>query len=78
MVGRAGYANEDQDRGRWWIEDGMWCRQWEKWAYGEISKYRTRIERDRIQWFNEKGRLVDSAVFVRGHHGTFDPLKRQA
>jgi GntR family transcriptional regulator/MocR family aminotransferase len=65
MIGRAGYANEDQDRGRWWIEDGKWCRQWQNWAYGEASKYRTQIRGDRIQWFNEKGRLVDSAVFVR-------------
>lgn len=65
MVGRAGYANEDQDRGRWWIEDGKWCRQWQNWAYGEPSKYRTQIKGDRIHWFNEKGRLVDSAIFVR-------------
>ncbi|MGA9796179.1 MAG: PLP-dependent aminotransferase family protein [Rhizomicrobium sp.] len=65
MTGRAGYANEDQDRGRWWIEDGKWCRQWQNWAYGETSKYRTQIKGDRIHWFNEKGRLVDSAIFVR-------------
>jgi GntR family transcriptional regulator/MocR family aminotransferase len=65
MVGRAGYANEDHDRGRWWIEDGLWCRQWQTWAYGEVSKYRTHIEGDRIQWFNAQGRLIDSAIFVR-------------
>lgn len=65
MRGRAGYANEDQDTGRWWIEGDLWCRQWQSWAYGEVSKYRTRLEGDRIQWFNESGRLVDSAVLVR-------------
>jgi GntR family transcriptional regulator/MocR family aminotransferase len=65
MIGRAGYANEDHDTGRWWIEDGLWCRQWQNWAYGEVSKYRTRIEGDRIQWFNAQGRLIDSAIFVR-------------
>jgi len=65
MIGRAGYANEDYDSGRWWIEDGLWCRQWQNWAYGEASKYRTRIEGDRIQWFNAQGRLIDSAIFVR-------------
>ena len=64
MAGRAGYANEDRDQGRWWIEEGMWCRQWENWAYGEISRFRTRIEGGRIEWFNEQGRLVDSALFV--------------
>jgi GntR family transcriptional regulator/MocR family aminotransferase len=65
MVGRSGYANEDQDRGRWWIENGKWCRQWQNWAYGEPSKYRTEIKGDRIHWFNEEGRRVDSAIFVR-------------
>ena len=64
MIGRAGYANEDQDRGRWWIEDGKWCRQWTNWAYGEPSRYRTQIKGGRISWFNEQGRLVDSAIFV--------------
>jgi hypothetical protein len=43
---------------------GLWCRQWQNWAYGEASKYRTRIEGDRIQWFNAQGRLIDSAIFV--------------
>jgi GntR family transcriptional regulator/MocR family aminotransferase len=72
MIGRAGYANEDQDRGRWWIEDGKWCRQWQHWAYGEASKYRTQIKGDRIHWFNEQGRLVDSAVFVRASQSAID------
>ena len=69
MIGRAGYANEDQDRGRWWIEDGKWCRQWQNWAYGETLKYRTEIKGDRIQWFSDRGRLVDSAIFVRAEAG---------
>ena len=68
MVGRAGYANEDRDTGRWWVEGDQWCRQWKVWAYGEISRLLTRIDGGRIQWFRaegpEAGRLVDSAVFV--------------
>lgn len=67
MVGRSGYANEEQDEGSWWIENDLWCRRWDNWAYGETAKYRTRLEYDQIQWFNEAGRLVDSAVFVRGN-----------
>jgi GntR family transcriptional regulator / MocR family aminotransferase len=35
LVGRAGYANEDRDSGRWWIEGDRWFRQWHSWAYGE-------------------------------------------
>lgn len=64
MSGRAGYANEDRDVGRWWVEDGCWCRQWDVWSYGEIARFRTRLEGERIQWFNEDGRMLDSAVFV--------------
>lgn len=68
MIGRAGYANEDRDVGRWWVEGDLWCRQWKVWAYGEVSRLLTRIEGDRIQWFRaegpDAGRLVDSAVLV--------------
>ena len=65
MTGKAGYAGEDRDEGRWWIEGDLWCRQWQSWAYGETVKFRTRIDGDRIQWFNASGRLVDSAILVR-------------
>ena len=64
MSGRAGYANEDTDTGTWWIENHHWCRQWTSWAYGEISRFNTHIDRDQIQWFNDKRQFVDSAVLV--------------
>lgn len=64
MLGRAGYANEDRDQGRWWVENGLWCRRWDNWAYGEVSRFLTQIEGDRIKWFNEEGREVDEAVIV--------------
>ncbi|HVP85967.1 MAG TPA: PLP-dependent aminotransferase family protein [Rhizomicrobium sp.] len=68
MVGRSGYANEDRDTGRWWIEGDMWCRQWKAWAYGEVSRLYTRIDGDLIQWFRAEGplagRLIDSAVYL--------------
>ena len=35
LTGRAGYSNEDQDSGRWWVEGDRWFRQWNHWAYGE-------------------------------------------
>ena len=35
MVGTAGYANEDCDVGRWWIDGDRYHRQWEQWNYGE-------------------------------------------
>lgn len=65
MAGRAGYANEDCDAGRWWTEGDRWYRQWDRWAYGEPAGYHTVIEADRVKWFNTDGVLVDSAVISR-------------
>lgn len=65
MTGRAGYANEDCDVGRWWVEDDVWRRQWRQWSYGEIASFVTVIVDDRIGWFDTHGRLVDSAVIRR-------------
>jgi GntR family transcriptional regulator/MocR family aminotransferase len=64
MVGRAGYANEDRDAGRWWIEGDFWFRQWNCWAYGEASGYRPLIEHGRVQWLDANGVAVDSAVYI--------------
>ncbi len=64
MAGRAGYANEDCDSGRWWIEDGRWCRQWQQWAYGEVSRYHILIDGDRIYWLNDAHQVVDSAIYI--------------
>jgi GntR family transcriptional regulator/MocR family aminotransferase len=64
MIGRAGYANEDRDEGRWWVEGDLWRRQWRAWAYGEASSYRPLIEGDRVQWLDEAGVPVDWAVYV--------------
>ena len=69
MVGRAGYANEDCDEGRWWVEGDVWCRQWVRWSYGETSRLMTAIVGDRIGWFDVGGRLVDTAVIRRSDAG---------
>lgn len=65
MTGRAGYANEDCDSGRWWIEDDRWCRQWQNWAYGEVSRYHILIDGGRIYWLNDARLVVDSAIYIR-------------
>lgn len=64
MVGTAGFANEDCDVGRWWVEGDRWHRQWEKWVYGEERAYFIVIADDQIKWFNADHQLVDSA-FIR-------------
>lgn len=65
MVGSAGYAGEDSDTGRWWIEGDRWIRQWHSWAYGESLALHTIVEGDQVRWFNVDGLLVDTAVIVR-------------
>ncbi len=63
LIGMAGYANDDPDEGRWWIEDNRWFRQWGHWAYGEAEGFFVAVEGDRIYWYDEENRLVDKAVF---------------
>lgn len=65
LEGRAGYANEDCDSGRWWIEDDRWFRQWQSWAYGEAVGFLTAVEGDQVRWLNSEGLLVDTALIVR-------------
>ena len=64
MTGRAGYASEDRDEGRWWVENDLWFRQWKHWAYGEPAGYRLQIEGERLFYLNEEGRRVDSAILA--------------
>jgi GntR family transcriptional regulator/MocR family aminotransferase len=61
LVGRAGYAHEDCDTGRWWVEGDYWCRQWSSWAYGETARFLTVIEGAEIKWYRS-----DLVLFNRG------------
>lgn len=69
LSGSAGYSNEDQDTGHWWIENDMWFRQWQHWAYGESLGLITVVEHDQVRWFNTDGLLVDTAVIVKRKRG---------
>ena len=62
MTGRAGFADEDCDTGRWWVEGDLWFRRWQSWVYGETVGYYTVIEGTTIKWFNTDGRLADKAT----------------
>jgi len=68
LVGTAGYANEDPDRGRWWIEGDRWFRQWNHWAYGEAESYAVAVVDEQLYWYNTAGNLVDRAVILPGRH----------
>ena len=65
LSGTAGYAGEDCARGRWWIEDDRWHRQWQRWAYADPSAYRIVVDGDQLRWYGEDGLLADTAVITR-------------
>jgi GntR family transcriptional regulator/MocR family aminotransferase len=65
LIGRAGWANEDCDSGRWWVEGDRWWRQWDHWAYGEPTGFYTSVDGDRVKWYDAQRMLVDSAVIGR-------------
>ncbi len=65
MTGRAGYANEDRDNGRWWCEEDRWFRKWNRWAYGEQSSYFVTLDGQHIRWYNTEKHLVDDAILLR-------------
>lgn len=64
LVGRAGFQDEDCDEGEWWVENGLFCRRWRSWCYGEVGRYIPVIDGTQIKWFNPEGRLID-AVAIR-------------
>jgi GntR family transcriptional regulator/MocR family aminotransferase len=65
LVGKAGFADEDIDQGKWWIENDRWHRQWSRWAWGETGIYDVRQEGDIIKLFDEDGWLIDRYVARR-------------
>ena len=66
MIGRAGFADEDCDTGRWWIEGDLWFyRQWQSWCIARAVGYYTVIDGTTIKWFNSDGRLADKATLSR-------------
>lgn len=65
MSGHAGFASEDRDTGHWWIEDDLWCRQWNSWAYGEIAKFRVTVSGNKLHWLNKDGVIIDWGIIAR-------------
>lgn len=64
MTGVLGFSNEEQDVGRWRIDDDQFYRQWSRWNYGEEKSYFIVIDGEQIKFFNRDGQIVDTA-FVR-------------
>ena len=66
MTGVLGYSNEEQDSGRWRIENDRFYRQWSRWNYGEEKTYSIVLDGDQIKFFNNDGQMIDSAFLLRG------------
>ncbi|MEE9433279.1 MAG: PLP-dependent aminotransferase family protein [Sphingorhabdus sp.] len=62
MSGRSGYAGEDQDVGRWWIEGDKWVRQWDSWAFAEALAFHVSFVGDTVLWLDDDGHEVDRAI----------------
>src|SRR3546814_4550600 len=65
LVGTAGYAGEDRDRGHWWTQDDRWYRQWHQWAYGEAVGFAVVVDGDHVRFYAEDGFMADTAVITR-------------
>jgi GntR family transcriptional regulator/MocR family aminotransferase len=65
MSGVSGHADEETDTGKWWLEGDVWCRQWQEWGYGDISKLQVTLNGNHIRWWRPGGRLVDSGILHR-------------
>ena len=61
MTGQRGFANEEKDTGRWWVDGDRWHRKWKNWVYGEETAYFVVIDGDKIKWFNADRQIVDSS-----------------
>ena len=64
MSGTRGFANEDRDNGRWWVDGDRWYRKWSRWVYGEAKGYFIVIDGDKIKFFNDDQQIVDS-MYIR-------------
>jgi len=53
MKGRTGGKDSEVDSGRWWLEKGMYYRQWKLWAYGEIKGFYVIMDGNEMKWFDQ-------------------------
>ena len=62
MFGQTGWAGEDTDTGRWWIEGDKWFRQWGRWAFAETLGFHVVIKGNQLSWLDDSGRVMDTAI----------------
>lgn len=72
MTGVLGFSNEEQDEGRWRIEDDRFYRHWRRWNYGEEKGYSMVLDGEQIKFFNSDGQIVDTAFIYPGSESDAD------
>jgi GntR family transcriptional regulator/MocR family aminotransferase len=68
MKGRTGGSASEVDSGRWWIERGMYYRQWKLWAYGEVKGFYVIMDGDKMKWFDQNNCFVRQ-LELKGYAG---------
>ena len=48
--GGAGFSDEHQDTGSWWIEGDSYCRRWQTWLDGQSACFRVSIADGEVTW----------------------------
>lgn len=60
--GRVGYSNEDRGAGKWWVENNMLYRQWERWYFGEALGFYVVVDGSTIKLFEDNKLLSDIGI----------------
>lgn len=68
MYGETGGMDSEVDTGRWWIENGMFYRQWNLWGYSEVKGFYVIMDGDEMKWFDENYCFVRK-LELKGHVG---------
>ena len=50
----------ESDRGKWWIEDDQYCRQWENWSNRDIKCRKFYIVGNEVLWV-QNGTVTDKS-----------------
>jgi GntR family transcriptional regulator/MocR family aminotransferase len=53
MYGSTGGKNREIDSGNWWIENGMFYRQWKLWGYAETKGFYVIMDGNEMKWFDK-------------------------
>ncbi|WP_448213166.1 MocR-like pyridoxine biosynthesis transcription factor PdxR [Colwellia sp. MEBiC06753] len=64
MRGYTGGIDNEVDTGRWWIENGMYYRQWKLWGYGEEKGYYIVTNGNQMTWFDQHYAFVRHLTII--------------